>query len=82
MHRVYLKHSRLIFADDIILLAKSPEELNSMLIDIHNTSKSVGLNMHLGKTEVMFNDHVNKSTITVDCKIIEDAGSYVYLGKT
>ncbi|PFX11273.1 putative uncharacterized transposon-derived protein F52C9.6, partial [Stylophora pistillata] len=30
----------------------------------------------------MFNDHVNKSTITVDGKIIEEADSYVYLGKT
>ena len=38
--------------------------------------------MHLGKSKVMFNDHVNKSTITVDGKIIEEVDSYVYLGKT
>ena len=53
-----------------------------MLIDIHKTSKPVGLNMHLGKTKVMFNDHVNKSTKTVDDKIIEEADSCVCLGKT
>lgn len=76
----YLSH--LIFADDIILLAKSPEEVNGMLIDIHMTNKPVGFNMHLGKTKVMFNDHVGKSTITVDGKTIEEADSYVYLGKT
>ena len=53
-----------------------------MLIDIHSTSKPAGLNMHLGKTVVMFNDHVNNSAITVDGKIIGEADSYVYLGKT
>ena len=53
--------SHLIFADDIILIAKSPEELNTMLIDVHNTSKPVDLNMHLGKAKVMFSDHVNNN---------------------
>ena len=33
----YLSH--LIFADDIILFAKSPEELTTLLTDIHTTSK-------------------------------------------
>ena len=75
----YLSH--LIFAEDIILFAKSPEELTSMLTDIHSTNKPAGLHMHLGITKVMFNDHVNKSTITVDGKIIEEVDSYVCLGK-
>ena len=74
--------SHLIFAHDIIFLAKSTKELNSMLIDIHKTSKPVGLNMHLGKTKLMFKDRVSKSTISVDDKIIEEADSYVYSGKT
>ena len=38
--------------------------------------------MHLGKTKVMFKNRVSKSTISVDDKIIEEADSYVYLGKT
>ena len=76
----YLSH--VIFAGDIILFAKSPEELTSMLIDIHSTSKPAGPNMHLGKTKVIFNDHVNKSTITVDGKIIGEVDTYVYLRKT
>ena len=33
----YLSH--LIFADDIILFAKSPKELTTLLTDIHSTSK-------------------------------------------
>ena len=76
----YLSH--LIFADDIILFAKSPEELQSMLTDIHIASEPVGLNMHLEKTKVMLNDHTTKSPVIVNSKVIEEVDSYVYLGKT
>ena len=48
--------SHLIFADDIVLVAKSPEELESMLTDIHLASKPVGLSMNLSKTKVMLNE--------------------------
>ena len=51
-----------------------------MLIDIHKTSK-VGLNVHQDKTKVMLNDRVRKSTLSVDGMIIEEADSYVYLGR-
>ena len=76
----YLSH--LIFTDDIILFAKSPEELTSMLTDIHNTSKPAGLDIHLGKTKVMFNEHAKKCTITVNGENIKEVDSFVYLGKT
>ena len=48
--------SHLIFADDIVLVAKSPEELESMLTDIHLASKPVGLSINLSKTQVMLNE--------------------------
>ena len=48
--------------------------------DIHDISKSVGLKMHLGKTKVMCNKHVNKDMI-VDGKKIEEVDRYVYLGQ-
>ncbi|KAK4328562.1 hypothetical protein Pmani_001038 [Petrolisthes manimaculis] len=69
----------MIFADDIILIAKSPEEMEAMLTDIHRTSGSVGLSMHLGKTKVMLNDHATRSIISVDGKNIEEVDSYIYL---
>ena len=51
-----------------------------MLQDIHGISKPVGLKMHLGKTKVMCNKHVNKDVI-VDRGKIEEANKYVCLRK-
>jgi len=76
----YLSH--VIFADDVILFAKSPDELTSMLTDIHNTSKPADFNMNLGKTKVKFNEHAKKCTINVDGETIKKVDTYVYLGKT
>ena len=66
----YLSH--LIFADDVVLIAKSTSELQKMLQDIHETSKPVGLNMHLGKTKVMCNSAVNKTDININGRKIEE----------
>ena len=75
----YLSH--LIFADDIVLIANSISKLQEMLQDIHDISKPIGLKMHLGKTKVMCNKHVNKDYVIVDGKKIEEVDSYVYLGQ-
>ena len=72
--------SHLIFADDIVLIAKSPEELESMLIDIHIASKPVRLSMNLSK--VMLNKSSTTSTVSVDGNTIEKVDRYVYIGKT
>ena len=73
--------SHLIFADDIVLIANSTSKLQDMLQDIHDISKPVGLKMHLGKTKIMCNKHVNKDDVIVDGKKIEEVDSYVYLGQ-
>ena len=70
--------SRVIFADDVVLIAQSPQELHGKLSDIHNFSRPVGLNMQLGETKVMLNNDTNKATVTVDGTVVEE----VYLGKT
>ena len=73
--------SQLIFADDIVLTAKSTSELQKMVKDIHETSKPVGLNMYLGKTKVMCNPVVNKSDININGRKIKEVNSYIYLGQ-
>ena len=50
-----------------------------MLKDIHDISKPVGLNMHLGKTKVMCNKQVNKDNVIVDWRKIEEVDRYIYL---
>ena len=49
---------QLIFADDTVFIAKSVSELQKI---VHETSKPVVLNVHLGKTQVMCNPVVNKN---------------------
>ena len=75
----YLSH--LIFAYDIVLITNSTSKLQEMMQYIHNISKLVGLKMHLGKTKVMCNKHVNKNYVIVDGKKIEEVDRYVYLGQ-
>ena len=74
--------SRLIFADGIVLVAKSPEELESMLTDIHLASKPVGLSINLSFTKVMLNENATTFTVAVDDNTIEKVDRYVYIGKT
>ena len=68
-------------ADDIVLITNSTSKLQEMFQDIHGISKPVGLKMHLGKTKVICNKHVNKDDVIVDGKKIEEFDKYVYLGQ-
>ena len=71
----------LTFTDDRVLIANSTSKLQEMLQDIQDISKPVGLKMHLKKTKVMCNKHVNKDDVIVDGKKIEEVDRYVYLGQ-
>ena len=71
--------SHLIFTDDIVLITELTSELQKMLQDIQETSKPVGLNMHMGKTEVMCNSVVNEMDISINGRNIEEVDSYIYL---
>ena len=65
----YLSH--LIFTDDLVLIGKSTSELQSMLQDIHEASKPVGPNIHLGQTKVMCNHVANKTDISINGRKIK-----------
>ena len=73
--------SHLMYADDIALIAQSPQDLQDMLDDINNASKPVGLNMNIAKTKVMLNTHCQKAPVTLDQTIIEEVNNFIYLGK-
>ena len=45
--------NNLRYADDITLMAKSEEELKSLLMKVKEESEKVGLNLNIQKTKIM-----------------------------
>ncbi|KAJ8727619.1 hypothetical protein PYW07_001738 [Mythimna separata] len=58
----YIIH--LQFADDIIVMAETTEELRTMLSDLSRAFERVGLKMNMDKTKLMVNIHVAPETHT------------------
>lgn len=73
----YLSHLR--FADDLVLLSESSQQLQYMLDTLHKASRQVGLEMNITKTKVMTN--FKKSNIGIDNDFINYVDHYIYLGK-
>jgi len=73
--------NNLKFADDVILITSNPNELQTMLTELDEKSKEVGLKMNLKKTQVMYNEHVNAVQITLNQVEIKNVTSYTYLGQ-
>jgi hypothetical protein len=73
------------YADDILLYAKSLEELEEMLGLLDDELASVGLELHEGKTKIITSDLSNSiSFVEISSKFIEVLGpqkSHKYLGK-
>ena len=76
----YITHLR--FADDIVVMAESMEDLGTMLNDLSRVSQLVGLQMNMDKTKVMSNAHVIPVPVLVGNAILEVVDHYVYLGQT
>ncbi|GBP91608.1 LINE-1 retrotransposable element ORF2 protein [Eumeta japonica] len=71
--------SHLRFADDIVLLAKTAEDLTRMIKELAKESGRVGLTMNMEKTRVMTNGY--KHTIDPGDIVINYTDEYVYLGQ-
>ena len=75
----FINHLR--FADDIVLLASTFEELQEMLQELNKESKRVGLKMNLSKTKTMSNAFITPQKITIGMDELEAVCSYTYLGQ-
>ena len=75
----HLNHLR--FADDIVLIANSSQELQSLITELAEASLEVGLKINLSKTKVMYNDFIDIENITVDGTNLEIVDHYIYLGQ-
>ncbi|CAM5076218.1 unnamed protein product [Natator depressus] len=73
--------SHLRFMDDIILIAKSTNQLQSMLQRLDKKSSQVGLKMNRCKTKYVRSDVLRKAQIAVTGEEIEKVEQYIYLGQ-
>ncbi|PIO54397.1 hypothetical protein TELCIR_24241, partial [Teladorsagia circumcincta] len=71
----------LMFADDIVLIGNDPSELENSLEILSNASRSIGLEMHPGKTKWMKNIFTRDYCLRMKGTVIEEVRSYVYLGQ-
>ena len=76
--------SNLRYADDTVLIAESPKELQTLVDEVKNRSKLKGLSMNVKKTKTMVVRRNVKSRckieIKVEDKILEQVKQYLYLG--
>lgn len=71
------------FADDVIVVGKSKTEVVQMLEDLSNTSESVGLGVHFGKTFILSNCSVSSSVSICghDVTVLDAQETTTYLGR-
>ncbi|KAL0902204.1 hypothetical protein ABMA27_000129 [Loxostege sticticalis] len=73
----YITHLR--FADDIVVMAETLEDLGTMLDGLSRASQQVGLKMNMDKTKIMSNVRVAPTPLKVGDSALEVVDEYVYL---
>ncbi|XP_063593072.1 uncharacterized protein LOC134770132 [Penaeus indicus] len=75
--------SNLRYADDVVLIASSIDELQTLVSRVNEASAQAGLHLNTSKTKVMTisNDPlVKQACVKVNDETIENVSSFVYLG--
>ena len=70
--------NNLRYADDIILMAESEEELKSLLMKVKEESEKVGLKLHIQKTKIMASSPI--TSWQIDGKTVETVSDFIFLG--
>ena len=65
------RFNHLRFADDIIIISESLEEMETMLRELAEASEKSGLKMNMQKTKIMTSPLVPQKKITVNSCIVE-----------
>ena len=73
--------NNLRFADDIVLLADSIEDLQTLVTNIHTVSRKFGLTINKGKTEVqMIAKESKPMSVYIDEVKLKQVETFTYLG--
>ena len=70
--------NNLRYANDTTLMAKSEEELKSLLMKVKEESEKVGLKLNIQKTKVMASDPI--TSWQIDGETMETVADFVFLG--
>ena len=70
--------SNLRFADDTTLMAKSEEELKSLLIKVKEESKKAGLKLSIEKAKIMASGPI--TSWQIDGETMETVTGFIFLG--
>ncbi|KAK6744007.1 hypothetical protein RB195_010982 [Necator americanus] len=74
--------SNLCFADDIVLFSSSTNEAETMLNELNEAGKRIGLRINRKKTQFMKNAHCEDGGVQLEGSQIVETPSYVYLGRS
>ena len=70
--------NNLRYADDIILLAESKEELKSLLMTVKEESEKVGLKLNIQKIKIVASSFI--TSWKIDGETVENLADFMFLG--
>ena len=74
--------NNLRFADDVVILANNREDLIKMTEELQNVSASAGLEINIGKTNIMTNNNNENNDLKINNNKIKIVDNLIYLGQT
>ena len=75
--------SNLRFADDIVILAESANDLQNLVDKVYENSSNLGLKINIAKTEVQVIGKIeNHIKININGTTLKQVENFIYLGGT
>ena len=72
------RYINLRYAHDTILMAKSEEELKSLLMTVKEESEKVGLKLNIQKTKIMASGPI--TSWQIDAETVETVSDFIFWG--
>ena len=70
--------NNLRYADDTTLMAKSEEELKSLLMKVKEESEQIGLKLNIQKTKIMASNPI--TSYQIDGQTVETTAEVIFMG--